>query len=87
MNTKDRLCLICGTQNNLTFHHLTARTLEYEKKKGMKSKIKKITLCRDCHDLVEYEKHGMKWNRKLEKTWKKAYQEGFDDCMSRGIEN
>lgn len=58
-----KVCLLCGGKKNLTIHHLTARTL---RKVQNKNGVEKMVLCRECHDLVEFEKQGMKWNKKLE---------------------
>lgn len=68
-NMEKKVCLICGGKKNLTIHHLTARTLRKVKNEN---NVEKIVLCRGCHDLVEFEKQGMKWNKKLETARQQA---------------
>ncbi len=71
-------CWVCGGKDRLTIHHL--REVK-AKRKGKPNG--EIPLCRDCHDLIEYEKVKIKWNKKLSIVRKKAYNRGFEDGLKR----
>lgn len=80
----NRICLICGADNNLTLHHLVKRKLN-QRGKFLKT-IDTIDLCRECHDLVELEKVRMRWGLKLAQATKKGYDKGFQDGKNYSIE-
>lgn len=80
MGIIDEICLICGSDNDLTDHHLTKVSL---KKNPNPLIIPKIKLCRTCHDLIEFDKQKMKWGKKLKKVRDKAYCQGFADGQDK----
>lgn len=84
---QNKLCVICGTKEEITEHHLTERTLRKSGKFKKPLPTIVIDLCRPCHDLVELEKVRMKWSLKLQQAKEKAYKQGYDDALERRREH
>jgi len=68
-------CYICGKKDT-TFHHLRTTDIESKKKRGKVNGM--ITLCRECHDIVE----DIVNKGKSKKIWfEKGYQSGKEEMI------
>jgi len=73
-------CLICGSKNKVTIHHMRDIHSKKNKKKLKLNGI--IYLCRDCHDIVE----DVVNKGKSKRLWyHRGYQQGLED--SNGYNN
>lgn len=70
-------CLVCGSENKITIHHI--RDIHSKKNKKKPSLKGLIYLCRDCHDIVE----DIVNKGKSKKMWyQRGYQQGLEDAKS-----
>ncbi len=68
-------CYVCG-KKDITFHHLRTADIKSKKKKGKVNGM--ITLCRECHNIVE----DIVNKGKSKKRWfEKGYQNGKEEMM------
>lgn len=68
-------CMICGTKNKVTIHHM--KDIHSKRKKKKYKDNGTIHLCRDCHDVVE----DIVNKNKSKRLWyHQGYQQGLEDA-------
>jgi len=71
----EKKCMICGSQDKLTSHHLRDIHSKFAKRC-----VGKIILCRNCHDVVE----DIVNKGKSKKLWyDKGYIQGIEDYKAQ----
>ena len=71
----ERQCLVCGSKDEVTIHHMRDIHSKKNKKKPKVNGI--IYLCRKCHDVVE----DIVNKGKSKRIWfHKGYEQGYKDA-------
>lgn len=65
-------CWLCGTTKNITKHH-------FEIRRKRKLGLKKVPLCRDCHNDVE----ELRKDKKVKRLISQYYDKGFNDSIDK----
>ena len=78
----ERQCLVCGSKNSVTTHHM--RDIHSKKNKKRPEVKGIIYLCRDCHNVVE----DIVNKGKSKRLWyHKGYQQGLEDAKIYGVKD